>query len=243
MTTVTHYVIGAFWGPRKESPATCARRIQELLRGLSCWHPSASWGATGLRGENPLAMDTQALAQALGGMESITGRDDSLGTLITCWPGDPETALGPGVHIQFGGTAPEAVNSCRILSPEPFAPTLNRPATPATLVAMLRAMTLAWDPDWGWAARDAPLTPLEAASTTDTHVGWLTYITRRWGEVPAGLAAERVETLAGRGSIIVLPEVLLVHETAESVTQALEVQRRLLEHGVLRRLTPELMES
>jgi hypothetical protein len=103
------------------------------------------------------------------------------------------------------------------------------------LTGVMRAMVRAWEPDWAVAASDDFRDALSQTGRAGTFVGWLTYFSRQWGEVPAALPEPvRVEPVEDKGSLVVLgPEPLGVAH-AEHLALGRRVQQSFEERGLLR---------
>ncbi|MGZ3460428.1 MAG: immunity 52 family protein [Archangium sp.] len=105
--------------------------------------------------------------------------------------------------------------------------------TVPVLIEMMRALVLAWEPDWGGVIsesyrelRDEPVGP--------PFTGWLMYFSRRRGAVPPLPAPVRVEPVEDKGSLIILtPERFTVDNPAH-VALADHVRASLDRAGLLK---------
>lgn len=97
----------------------------------------------------------------------------------------------------------------------------------------MRAMVLAWDPDWGVIVPEEVRAHMIRTRTAFTYVGWLTYITRRWGEVPPLSEVQSIEPIEDKGSLVVLTDEPL-SPTPAHLDRCLRVQQHLSARGLLR---------
>lgn len=99
----------------------------------------------------------------------------------------------------------------------------------------MRALVLAWDPDWGVIVADAVLDHMDPRSPAGTYMGWLTYITRRWGQVPPLPEVWSIEPIEDKGSLVVLTQEPL-GTAPEHLELGRRVQQQLSAQGLLRGL-------
>ena len=113
---------------------------------------------------------------------------------------------------------------------------LERLLTLPVLTGVLRAMALAWEPDWAVAVSDDFRDRLPLQGNTGTFVGWLTYFSRQRGEVPALPEPVRIEPVEDKGTLVILGPEPLSTANPEHVALGLHVQQALQERGLLRRI-------
>ena len=100
---------------------------------------------------------------------------------------------------------------------------------------VMRAMVRAWEPDWAVAASDDFRDALSQTGRPGTFVGWLTYFSRQWGEVPAALPEPvRVDPVEDKGSLVVLGPEPLFAAHSEHLALGRRVQQFFEERGLLR---------
>ncbi|QRK08169.1 immunity 52 family protein [Archangium violaceum] len=95
-------------------------------------------------------------------------------------------------------------------------------------------MVLAWEPDWAVAATDDFREQMSRNRYPGTFVGWLTYYSRQWGEVPALPVPARVEPVEDKGLLVVLSPERLTAANPEHVSLGHRIQGVLEERGLLR---------
>jgi hypothetical protein len=160
-----------------------------------------------------------------------SGRD---GFHLAAWTGHVKQDQGGMVMLSCGGKA-EAVPNMVLLHFPWEEPGKERLLTVPVLTGIMRAMALAWEPDWAIATTDELWEQISREDEADTFVGWLTYVTRRWGEVPPLPEPVRVESVEDKGSLIILAPERLTATNPEHVTLGHRVQQRLEQCGLLRK--------
>lgn len=237
------YYVGAYWGPRKEPTEECARRTAELLHLLAGCDPLlAQWykltkSLKDARKFPLMPPDVAALTEMFrrgvnrekGGpvIEQLgfsiwigngAGKDDNADLSIIC--GD------------YGGATP---NSCLLRLPTPgYGTTAERVITTTVLTGVVRAMALAYEPDWAVATSDlhrSLLSEDEDKVWPGEFVGWVTYHSRKRGALPPLPAPARIEPVEDKGSLIVLMEERLTGRNPEHVERALRVGELLARAG------------
>jgi hypothetical protein len=232
-----NYYVGAYWGCRPESAEQCARRSETFFRLMAASHPDyvrwfeqASSTRRALQLQFEPSYDT--FMRLFGKKKYQFGRD---GFSFAAWTGHVKQDQGGMVMIRCGATAEVVPNS--VLLDFPWEePGKERLLTLPVLTGVMRAMALAWEPDWAIATTDDLRNHLSLQDEADTAVGWLTYVTRQWGEVPALPEPVRVEPVGDKGSLITLAPTRLTATNPEHVALGQRVQRVLEERGLLRRV-------
>jgi hypothetical protein len=108
--------------------------------------------------------------------------------------------------------------------------------TPSVAACVMRALAVAWEPDWALVTGDGLWEQLSRHGEADTFVGWMTYISRDWGEVLPLVEPVLVESVEDKGSLIILTPERLTLSNPEHVALGHRVQRMLEERGLLKRL-------
>lgn len=232
----TSYSSGVYWSARAESAAECARRTEQFLRSLTAFHPDyAHWFQTGDSLEEALQREfIPDPPTLLGIFNTEENNKGPLGFSFSCWTGHADDNRGGGLFISCGGSIPKAPpNSCQLSLPRQGTEFGKQILTRSALTALMRALVLAWDPDWGIIVADAVRDRLGTPSLPGTYVGWLTYITRRWGEVPALPEVQSIEPIEDKGSLVVLTDEPL-SPTPAHLDRCLRVQQHLSARGLLR---------
>jgi hypothetical protein len=234
------YYAGAYWGRRPESAQQCARRAETFFRllaecdpGYARWFEQANSLKRALQLQFEPTFDTFV---RFFGMKKNQILDN--GFSFSAWTGHVEKQHGGVVSLRCGSVANVAPNSVLLYLPKE-APGSEHVLTAPMLTRVMRAMVLAWEPDWAVVTNDDLQEHLSRNGAADTFVGWLTYISRQWGEVPALPEPVRVEPLEGKGTLVVLTPERLSAANPEHLDLGRRVQQVLEERGLLRRLLPQ----
>ncbi|MGE6763835.1 immunity 52 family protein [Corallococcus interemptor] len=234
------YYVGAYWGPRKESPEDCARRTAELLTLLSACDPLlAHWykparSRKDARKQPLIPSDLATLTEAFrrgANREKGGPAIEQLG--FTFWFGNGG-ARGEDVDLRitcgdYGGATP---NSCVMTLPSIGANT-EQLITAPVLTSVVRSMALAWEPDWATATSWEHRAAMAETPIAGGFVGWVTYLPRRRGSVPPLPAPLRIEPVENRGALIVLTPERLTASNPEHVERGKRVGELLARSGVL----------
>jgi hypothetical protein len=102
------------------------------------------------------------------------------------------------------------------------------------LAGVMRAMAVAWEPDWALATADGLWEQLSGGSRIGCFLGWMTYFSGERGEVPALPAPVRVEPVGDKGTLVILTPERLTSSNPEHVALAWRVQMLLEERGLLK---------
>nr|WP_232537353.1 immunity 52 family protein [Cystobacter fuscus] len=108
--------------------------------------------------------------------------------------------------------------------------------TTPVLAGVMRAMALAWEPDWGVICSGDFRDLISERGSAGTFVGWVTYFSRERGEVPALPSPVRVEPVEDKGALVILTPERLSSSNPEHVALARRVQPLLEERGLLKRV-------
>ncbi|WNG49305.1 hypothetical protein F0U60_38180 [Archangium minus] len=233
------YYAAAYWGCRPESAQQCARRAELFFRLLSECHPDyARWYEKARSTQKALQLQFEptfdTFVRFFGMKKYQEGRD---GFHFGAWTGHLNNQGGM-VTFNCGALAEAAPNGVFFYFPsEP--PGWDRLVNLPVLTGVMRAMVLAWEPDWAVAATDDFREQLSQTRYPGTFVGWLTYYSRQWGEVPALPEPTRVEPIEDKGTLVVLSPERLSAANPEHVSLGHRIQGVLEERGLLR----EVLES
>jgi hypothetical protein len=208
------YYVGTYWGGRPESAEQCARRAETFFRLLAASHPSyARWFEQHNSTKKALQLEFEptfdAFMRFFTRKKNQAGRD---GFSFAAWTGHVKQDQGGMVMLGCGGDAEATPNMVFLDFPsEPLGG--ERQITLPVLTEVMRAMVLAWEPDWAVASPWTFPEQMSSNSQPGMFVGWLTYYSRQWGEVPPLPAPVRVEPFEERGTLVVLtPERLSAHD-------------------------------
>lgn len=231
------YYAGAYWGYRPESAEECARRAETFFSLLSRCHPSyARWYEQANSTRKALQLEfepTQAtFVRFFGKKKYQSGRD---GFHFSAWTGHVKQEQGGMLMLHCGSEAEVAPNNVLLYFPVEEAGH-EQMLTGPVLTGVMRAMALAWESDCGIIISSSFRNAVSQNGSIGTFVGWMTYITRRWGELPPLPEPVRVEQVGTQGSLITLTPERLTSANPEHVALGHRVQRMLEEQGILRRV-------
>jgi hypothetical protein len=103
---------------------------------------------------------------------------------------------------------------------------------------VVRAMALAWEPDWGVATSHEHQKLLTQDAKPDVFTGWVMYFSRQRGAVPPLPAPVRVEPVEDKGTLVVLTPERFTVSNPEHVALAAHVHELLDRAGLLHPLRP-----
>ncbi|QRN96071.1 immunity 52 family protein [Archangium violaceum] len=231
------YYAGVYWGRRQESAEECARRAELFFRLLAQCHPSYShWY------EQQDSEDTEARLQFEPSRETFMHffgkeeyRSDGGGFRFGAWTGHAEQDQGGMVLIFCGAHAEGSSNHLILYFPEETAGS-ERMLTSPVLAGVMRAMALAWEPDWGVIVSGDFRDSIAEQGAAGTFVGWMTYFSRQRGELPGLPKPVRVEPVDDKGSLLVLTPDRPGPSNPEHLALGRRVQALLKERGLLERV-------
>jgi hypothetical protein len=234
--TETYYA-GVYWGRRQESAEECARRAELFFRLLAQCHPSyARWY------EQQDSEDTEAQLQLETSRETFTRffgseeyRSDGGGFRFGAWTGHEAQDQGGMVLLFCGAHAEGSSNHLVLYFPEEKAGS-ERMLTVPVLAGVMRAMALAWEPDWGVIVSGDFRDSLSERGSAGTFIGWVTYFAHKRGELPSLPKPARVEPVGDKGSILILGPDRLSSRSPEHLALGRRIQEVLEERGLLRRV-------
>jgi hypothetical protein len=207
------FYAGAYWPARAETAEACAARAATCLAKLGEVDPLlATWfhkGGSPKLAQRPFPTDTESLVGELLRGRNRRDSDRSviveLGFRISAWNGNDKDPAAISIGCGKSRQVPGVSNAVVINLPPPSersAEIYSREGAMAVLLALVES----WDPDWATVASDS-LRDLRAAPAGSPVLGWLTYLSRRRGTVPAGLPAPFDATPVGTsGSIVSVSE-------------------------------------
>jgi hypothetical protein len=234
------YYAGAYWGPRKESAEECARRTAHFLTLLAPADPClAQWYKPARRlkdaRKHPLMPpDVPTLTELFRrGVNRAKGGPvfEDLG--LSFWFG---TGEGADLRITCGDYAGSSPNHCVLDLPD-RGPNMDRLVTAAVLTHVVRAMVPAWEPDWAFATSYAYEDKYQEPASTPFALGWVTYLSHRFGRVPPLPAPVRIEPVDDKGTLIVLTPERFTITNADHVMLARRVRELLARAGLMPSVT------
>ncbi|QRN96862.1 immunity 52 family protein [Archangium violaceum] len=232
------YYAGSYWLARSESVAVCARRAEHFFHLLcQCdpawnhWYqPDDSFEEARKRQFTPNA----ARFQELFAQEKHRSGD---GFRFRLWTGDSqEETSSAGAAC---GSAETLLPSNCLLEPFDEGPVGERILTASVMTEVLRAMALAWEPEWGSATSNAHRQmAVKGFPHPGTFVGWVMYFSRLRGTVPPLPAPVRIEPVEDKGTLVILTPERFTASNPEHVALAARVHELLDRAGLLRPLQP-----
>jgi len=236
-STVETYYAGAYWRLRKEPPEECGRRAEVFFQALASVDPSFSrWFKLGRSRKEALKNRIEIERTYL---EKMFRRGklkpfDELGFRISGWNGEGDDDDDDcGFYIICGGYAEQVGNVCVFDLPNGGGPSSQRVRTAPVLTSLVRAMAVAWEPDWALATSSAHRDLVSEKGEAGTFVSWVNYISRRRGTVPPLPAPVRIERVEDKGTLIVLTPERFTVSNPEHVALAERVRELLDRAGLL----------
>lgn len=228
------YYAGAYWPGRVETLESYARRAEVFFQLLASadasftrWFEKAGSRSAAL--ELPFTPDAETM---LGLFEKKKYRRDKAGISFSAWNGEPDGASS-GVRLACGSASPLLGDLCTLSLPTEGA-VRERVLSAPTLAQVLRAMALAWEPEWGIATSQPHRDEVLGLSKAGTFVGWVTYFARSRGTLPPLPAPVRTEPVEDQGTLIILTPERFSASSSEHLALAARVQELLGQEGLLR---------
>jgi hypothetical protein len=106
------------------------------------------------------------------------------------------------------------------------------------LTNVVRAMALAWEPEWAIATSHEHRDLLPQPPRAGAFVGWVMYFSRQRGTVPPLPSPVRVEPVEDRGTLVILTPERFTASNPEHVALAARVHELLDRAGLLGPLQP-----
>jgi len=231
------YYAGVYWPARLESAEECARRTETFFRYLSqCDEIFARWYEQADSEEEALQREFtpnyETFLRFFHREENQLGKD---GFSLGAWTGHAEVGRGGMVSLTCGDASGAYPNCCLLYLPWPeVEPEGRRVVTAPVLANVVRAMVLAWEPLLGVIATDAFREAMRCEGDLRGFSGWLTYLSRARGEVPALPEPVRVESVEDKGTLIILTPERLSTSNPDHVALGRRVQEVLDSKDLLR---------
>ncbi|MFL5349340.1 MAG: immunity 52 family protein [Hyalangium sp.] len=238
--TYETYYAGSYWSSRPESAEACARRAERFFHLLGRCDPAwTRWYETADSFELEEARKLRFTTDAANFQKLFGRKENRIGDGFTfgLWTGD---TIEEASSVDGGcGSANQWLSSCCVLKPCDEGPIGERVLTAPVMVEVLRAMALAWDPEWGVATSYQHLEMLAPqVIPAGTFVGWVMYFSRLRGAVPPLPAPVRIEPVEDRGTLVILTPDRFTASNPEHVALAARVHELLNRAGLLRPLQP-----
>lgn len=231
------YYAGAYWLARQESAEVCARRAERFFHLLGhCDSAWTTWYQTAnsfkQARQRPFSPDAATFQKLFSRQSSRIGD----GFRYWLWTGDsPEEATS--VNGGCGSSTPWVPSSC-VLTPPAEGPLSERVLTAAVMTEVVRAMALAWEPEWALATSDDHRDLVSGGPHVGTYVGWVMYVSRLRGRVPPLPAPVRIEPVEDQGTLVILTPERFTVSNPKHVELASRVRELLERAGLLRPLRP-----
>ncbi|KFA87635.1 immunity 52 family protein [Archangium violaceum] len=229
------YKAGAYWGHRPESAEQCALRAATFFQLMAESHPSyARWYEQSNSGRKSPRLEFEPTLETFVRFFGQKGyRSGNDGFHFGAWTGHVEQDQGGMVMFNCGSKAEFSPNCLNLFFPKE-ALGHERMLSAPVLTGVMRAMAVAWEPDWALATADGLRERLSNGSRLGCFVGWMTYFSHERGEVPALPAPVRVEPVGDKGTLVILTPERLTPSNPEHVALARRVQHLLEERGLLK---------
>ncbi|QSQ23047.1 immunity 52 family protein [Pyxidicoccus parkwayensis] len=235
---VETYYAGAYWPGRVEPLESYARRAETFFRLLSSADPTFSrWLEKA--GSRSAALKLQFTPNAetlLGLFEKKQYRRDEAGISFSAWNGEPDGASS-AVRFACGSTSPLLGDFCTLNLPTEGA-VRERILSATSFEQVLRAMVLAWEPEWAIATSQVHRDEVLKLSKAGTFVGWVTYFAHSRGVMPALPEPVRTKPLGDKGTLLILTPERFTASNPQHVALAAHVQELLVQSGLLKPLSP-----
>jgi hypothetical protein len=155
------------------------------------------------------------------------------GFTFGAWTGHVEQDQGSMVMLGCGSRAEFAPNFLWLFFPNEALGQEHLLKAPVVAGAM-RAIAVAWEPEWAVATADGLWNQLSGGSRLGCFLGWMTYFARERGEIPALPAPVSVEPVGDKGTLVTLTPERLSPSNPEHVALAWRIQKALEERGLFR---------
>jgi hypothetical protein len=231
------YYAGAYWLARQESSDACARRAETFFRLIGgCVLDWNRWHETANSFEKARKLQLSTDAATLE--KFIERKRNRIGDGFHYWLWAGESPEETTAVSGSCGSSTHWVPSVCVLKPSLQGPSAERILTASVMTEVLRAMALAWEPEWGIATSDAHRDSVSPDATVGTFVGWVMYFSRERGPVPPLPAPVRVEPVEDKGTLVLLTPERFTASNPEHVALAARVHELLDGAGLLRPLRP-----
>lgn len=231
------YGIKAYWAHRPESAEECALRAERFFCLLAECHPDLTrWYEKSSSARKALQLgfepSRETFMRFFGREKYKSGND---GFHFGAWTGHEARDHGAMLMLGCGSRAEVAPNFVWLFLPEEALGHERMLRAPVVAGAM-RAIVMAWEPEWAVATADGLWDELSGGSQLGCFVGWMTYFARERGDVPALPAPVRVEPVGEKGTLVTLTPERLISSNPEHVALAWRTQRALEARGLFRLL-------
>jgi hypothetical protein len=232
------YYTGSYWLARPVSAEACARRAERFFHLLGRCDPKwTRWYETADSFDEARKLEFRTDASSFQKLFSQEEHQIGDGFSFHLWTGDSleETS---GVDGTCGSADHWLPSNC-VVQPYAEGPIADRVLTTPVMTEVLRAMALAWEPEWGVVtSHEYDDLVSKKVMPAGTSVGWVMYFSRRRGTVPPLPAPVRIESVEDRGTLVILTPERFTASNPEHVALAARVHELLDRAGLLRPLEP-----
>ena len=236
------YYVGAYWLARRESAESCAQRAESFFSLLASCDPSIThWFRKGRTLEEALKhrieSDAASLARLFDQQAQKEGRFADEGFSLSGWNGKTDEAAST-MSFLCGDASVWVSNLC-LFDPPEEGPAKERVLQAPVLARILRAMAMAFEPEWG-VATSHELRRMVAPEPADagTFVGWLNYFSHRRGPLPPLPSPVHTEPVEDKGTLVILTPERFTASNPAHVALARDVSERLAQAGLITPLRP-----
>jgi hypothetical protein len=231
------YYAGSYWLARPESAEACARRAERFFHLLGHCDPAwTRWYEAADSFEEARKLQFETNAENF--QKLFAQEENQFGDRFSfhLWTGDNLNETS-GVDGRCGSANLRLSSAC-VLKPYDGGLIGERVLTASVMAEALRAMALAWDPEWGLATSEAHRDSVTERAKPGTFVGWVMYFSRLRGTVPPLPAPVCIEPVEDRGTLVILTPERFTVSSPEHVALAARVHELLDQAGLLRPLQP-----
>ncbi|WP_224248711.1 immunity 52 family protein [Hyalangium gracile] len=232
------YYAGSYWLARPESAEVCARRAERFFHLLGCCDPA--WTRWCEKAGSFEAARKRQFAPSAESFQKLFGNQEKRGAdefSFHLWTGDSKEETS-GVDGTCGSADAALPSSC-VLRPYKQGALGERVLSAPVMTEVLRAMALAWEPEWGVVtSHQYDDLVSEQVMPAGTSAGWVMYFSRLRGTVPPLPAPVRIEPVEDKGTLVILTPERFTASSPEHVALAARVHELLNRAGLLRPLLP-----
>lgn len=239
------YYIGVYWGTRKETFLECVERVEKCFRLLKDCDPLfQKWYRRGssrnMALQNSLVSEKADVARLMREMNKVSdlevSQTSSLGFRLGLWTQD-QYGTSIGLNLRCGCYDPiPGVNSVTIDLPDSGG-SVNRILNTSKLTEIIKALVIAWEPDWGVVNSNAYQANRFESKSNAPRVGWILYLGKHRGDLPSLPQAVTTAMISNSGWLIAITEDVFTASNTNLINLADEVQQLLSKHGLLGPLT------
>ncbi|HEX8706393.1 MAG TPA: immunity 52 family protein [Myxococcaceae bacterium] len=233
------YYVGTYWLARQETAESCAKRATRFFERLSeCDRSFKQWFEQADSRSEALGKEFTPVEQTFLKMFALKENQQLLGGFsIGAWNGE-ESSHASGLNIACGSPSHRVPDACVLTLPEEGA-TAERVTSVTVLTQSLRAMVLAWEPEWGIATSELHRDEFLKTAKVGMFVGWIMYFSNQRGPLPSLPAPVTVEPVEDKGYLVILTRERFTASNPKHVELAELVHERLDRSGLLKPLQPE----